>query len=63
MVEIYTVPEVAKILKVKKGYVYELIYKGELRAIRLSARRFRITEESLLDFLKRVEADRDNETD
>ncbi|MDD2443512.1 MAG: helix-turn-helix domain-containing protein [Desulfotomaculaceae bacterium] len=27
----YTVPEVAKILRVKKGFVYELVYTGRLK--------------------------------
>lgn len=40
--QFYTVPEVAKILRVKKGYVYELIYQKRLRALRLSERRIRI---------------------
>lgn len=52
MGEIYTVSEVATKLKVRKGYVYELIYTGKLQAIRLSERRFRITEQSLNDFIK-----------
>ncbi|HBQ27329.1 MAG TPA: DNA-binding protein, partial [Syntrophomonas sp.] len=32
MGEIYTVTEVAEKLKVRKGYVYELIYTGRLQA-------------------------------
>jgi len=53
---IYSVPEVAKMLGVKKGYVYELIYQGKIRAVRLSERRFRISEEALQDFVKQEEA-------
>lgn len=36
MRQLYTVPEVAKILRVKKGFVYELIYTGRLEALKLS---------------------------
>lgn len=50
--QLYTVPEVAKILRVKKGYVYELIYTKRLRAIKMSERRIRIPEESLRNFLE-----------
>jgi excisionase family DNA binding protein len=50
--QLYTVPEVAKILRVKKGYVYELIYTKRLKAIRMSERRIRVSEESLRNFLK-----------
>lgn len=51
----FTVSEVAKSIGVGKGYVYELIYTGRLKAIRLSERRFRISEESLQDFIKQEE--------
>ena len=51
----FTVNEVAKSIGVSKGYVYELIYTGRLRAIRLSERRFRISEESLQDFIRQEE--------
>lgn len=43
----YTVPEVAELLKVKKAYVYDLVNFGKLKAIKLSARRTRV---SLTDF-------------
>ena len=32
----YTVEQVAKVLQVKKGFIYDLIYTGRLRAVRLS---------------------------
>jgi excisionase family DNA binding protein len=48
----YTAPEVAKILRVKKAYVYELVITGKLKAIRLSERRLRIPEEALKDYLE-----------
>ncbi len=49
---VYTVSEVAKILRVRKNFVYELIYTGRLNAVRLSERRFRVTEEALQEFMK-----------
>ncbi len=52
----YTVADVAKMLKVRKGFIYELIYTGRLKAIRLSERRFRISEEALRDFLRQEES-------
>ncbi len=55
MQKTYTVEQVAKILQVRKGFVYDLIYTGRLRAIRLSERRFRISEESLNDFFQQEE--------
>jgi excisionase family DNA binding protein len=51
----YTVQEVAEILQVRKGYVYDMIYTGRLRALRLSQRRFRITQVALNDFFQQEE--------
>jgi len=54
-INLYTVPEIAKMLRVKKNYIYELIYTGELKAIRLSERRFRISENAFNDFICKQE--------
>jgi excisionase family DNA binding protein len=51
-VQFYTVSEVAKILRVKKGYVYELVAQGRLRALKLSERRIRISQEALEEFVR-----------
>lgn len=51
----YTVDQVAKVLQVRKGFVYDLIYTGRLRAIRLSERRFRISEDGLQEFFRQEE--------
>lgn len=48
---LYTVNEVANLLKVKKSYVYELIYTNQLKSIRLSERRIRIPYIALQDFI------------
>lgn len=52
----YTIEQVAKVLQVRKGFVYDLVYTGRLRAIRLSERRFRVTEEALNEFFGKEEA-------
>lgn len=49
--QVYTAAEVARILKVRKGYVYELVYTGRLRAVQMSERRLRIPEDALREFL------------
>jgi len=48
----YTVQEIAKILRVRKSFVYELIKNGRLKAIRMSERRFRVTEDALKIFFE-----------
>ncbi|HAG07014.1 MAG: DNA binding domain protein, excisionase family [Clostridia bacterium 62_21] len=55
--QFYTVPEVAKILRVKKGYVYELVAQGRLKALRLSKNRIRIPEEALREFVEKAMRD------
>lgn len=54
--QIYTVEQVSKILQIRKSYTYDLIYSGRLKAVRLSERRFRISEESLRAFIRQEEA-------
>lgn len=53
--KIYTVPEAAKLMHIRKGEMYELIYTGKIRAFRLSERGIRITDDALLDFIKKGE--------
>lgn len=50
--KLYTVPEVAALLRVKKAYVYDLIYTGRLKALRLSERRFRVCEDAIRMFIE-----------
>ncbi|HCL4438475.1 TPA: helix-turn-helix domain-containing protein [Clostridium botulinum] len=47
---IYTVDEVASILKVNKNTVYDLIRSGNLIALKLG--RLKVTKATLLKFLK-----------
>jgi len=56
--QFYTVPEIAKILKVKKSFVYELIYTGRLEAVKLSERRIRITEEALRAYIEALKKEK-----
>lgn len=51
--QFYTVPEVAKILRVKKSFVYELVYTGRLKAIKLSERRLRIPDKAVSEFIEK----------
>ena len=55
--EYFTVQEVASLLKVKKGYIYDLVNQGKLKAIRVSERRIRIPGSSLKEF---TESEMDN---
>jgi len=47
---LYTISEVAALLKVNKNYVYALINGGHLRSIKLGCRK--VTRKSLLQFLE-----------
>lgn len=47
---VYTVSEVAEILKVNKNYVYDLIRNKKLKALKLNS--YRIRHESLIEFLE-----------
>jgi len=49
----YTVPEVAKTLKVSKSYIYEMILQKKLDAIRMSERRTRIPASAIEVFVTR----------
>ncbi|KLU61749.1 helix-turn-helix domain protein [Peptococcaceae bacterium CEB3] len=52
LVLLYTVPEVAAMLKFRKSYVYELINQGRIKVVKLSERRTRIRSDVLNDFIK-----------
>lgn len=51
---LYTVQEVAEILKVDPRTVYRYINNGQLDAVRLSARKTRIRRQDLLHFIDRA---------
>lgn len=46
---LYTISEVATLLKVNKNFIYKLINNGYLRSIQLGCRK--VTKKSLLEFL------------
>lgn len=47
---LYTVAEAAKLLKTNNNYIYELIKRGLLPALKLGS--YKIRKEALLEFLK-----------
>lgn len=50
---LYTVSEVAKLIKTNTNYVYELIKKGFLPALKLGS--YKIRRTALLEFLEKYE--------
>ena len=50
---LYTVPEIAKLIKTNSSYVYTLIRLGLLPALRLGS--LKVRRASLLEFLERFE--------
>ncbi|UWG97773.1 helix-turn-helix domain-containing protein [Dehalobacter sp. DCM] len=50
--ECFSVSDVAKLLKVNKSFVYELVYSQKLKSIRFSERRIRISKTALEEFLE-----------
>lgn len=58
--KLYTVAEIAEILKVNKNAVYELINSGELPAIK-GVGRIKISEDAFINYIKKIEGTK-NET-
>lgn len=52
MPQVYTIPEVAKILRISKCLAYELAHEGTLPVIRLGQRRMIVTHAALNNFLE-----------
>lgn len=52
-VKVYTVSEVAKILKTNRGYVYRLINAGILPCVQIGNKKIR--HDALAEFLKKAE--------
>ena len=50
--KIYTVTEVSKILRVNKNFVYALIKKGELKAVKLGS--IKIKENDLNNYINNL---------
>lgn len=46
---LYTISEVAELLKVNRNTVYQLIHRGYLRSIKFGCRK--VTRKAILDFL------------
>ena len=49
---LYTVTEVSKLLKVNRNFVYDLIRKGELEAVRIGS--IKVREEALNRYIERM---------
>lgn len=58
--KLYTVAEIAEILKVNKNAVYELINSGELPAIK-GLGRIKISEEAFYNYIKKIEGTEDED--
>ena len=52
-VTLYTVTEVAKLLKTNKGYVYQLIHAGLLPCVQIG--HIKVRQDSLAEFLRKAE--------
>ncbi len=50
---LYTITEVAKLLKINRNFVYTLINTGHIRSIKLGCRK--VTRKSLLEFLEKYD--------
>ncbi|TYO94532.1 helix-turn-helix domain-containing protein [Desulfallas thermosapovorans] len=61
MMEMYTVAEVSKKLRVRKSFVYELIYTRRLKALKLSERRIRIPSTALDEFIEKFSEEDEEE--
>jgi excisionase family DNA binding protein len=48
----YTIPEVAKILKKSKSFIYDMINQGKLEAIKISERGTRTYKSAIDKFIK-----------
>jgi len=55
VIKVYTIPEVAKMLRVSKTTAYELVYTGRLEAVKVSpkGRSLRVTDQALEAFLRK----------
>jgi len=53
VIKVYTVPEVARMLKISKDTAYMLVYSGQIKTIKVSPKRgLRVPEEALREFLE-----------
>ena len=52
--EIYTIPQLAKLLKKRKQDVYSMIYSGEISSFKTGVRGLRVTQKAIEDYISRV---------
>ena len=54
LMEIYTIPQLARLLKKRRQDVYKMVYSGEIESFKTSGvRGIRITEDALKDYISR----------
>ncbi|MCK9331018.1 MAG: helix-turn-helix domain-containing protein [Candidatus Cloacimonetes bacterium] len=51
--EIYTVPQLAKILKKRQQDVYKMVYSGEISSFKTGIRGLRVTKNAIEDYISR----------
>jgi len=51
--EIYTVPQLAKIIKKSKQETYRLVYSNEIESFKTGIRGLRVTKKAIEDYISR----------
>lgn len=53
-IKLYTVPEIARMLRISKTTAYELVYTGQIKAVKVSpkGRSLRVTDSALEAYLQ-----------
>lgn len=55
--ELYTINEVAALLKVHRNTAYSLVKSGRIKSVQLSQRRTRVTRRALENYVESLEAE------
>ena len=53
IMEIYTIPQLAKLIKKGKQETYRLIYSGEIESFKTGIRGLRVTQKAIEDYISR----------
>jgi len=51
--EIYTIPQLAKLLKKRQQDVYKMVYSGEIESFKTGIRGLRVTQKAIEDYISR----------
>ncbi|SHK42365.1 helix-turn-helix domain-containing protein [Desulforamulus aeronauticus] len=49
--EIYTIPQLAKLLKRRKQDVYSMVYSGEIESFKTGVRGLRVTQKAVNEYI------------